>query len=171
MNEERDINQIINDGTITKEIIAGKYIFWDIDGTLAPYRFNDHIADPDGSDNGISLQEINDGVFITRKPSSHMQKIITSCNAKEHIIVSHCQNKKEKDDKEIWLNDNYPLIRKRLLIPVNSSKADAIIEYCQISQIPLKNIIYVDDVLSFLREAERKGISSYHISSFLDYDI
>ena len=30
--------------------------------------------------------------------------------------------------------------------------------------------IYVDDVISFLREAERKGIKSYHISSFLDWD-
>ena len=29
---------------------------------------------------------------------------------------------------------------------------------------------YVDDVLAFLREAERKGIKSYHISSFLDWD-
>lgn len=28
----------------------------------------------------------------------------------------------------------------------------------------------VDDVLRFLREAERKGIKSYHISSFLDWE-
>lgn len=28
----------------------------------------------------------------------------------------------------------------------------------------------MDDVLAFLREAERKGIKSYHISSFLDWD-
>lgn len=30
--------------------------------------------------------------------------------------------------------------------------------------------MYVDDVIPFLREAERKGIKPYHISSFLDWD-
>lgn len=34
----------------------------------------------------------------------------------------------------------------------------------------MKDVVYVDDVLVFLREAERKGIKSYHISSFLDWD-
>lgn len=30
--------------------------------------------------------------------------------------------------------------------------------------------VFVDDVIPFLREAERKGIKSFHISSFLDWD-
>ena len=39
-----------------------------------------------------------------------------------------------------------------------------------LKNIDLKNVIYVDDVLSFLKEAERNGICSYHISSFLDWN-
>ena len=33
--------------TLSKEDTKDKYIFWDIDGTLAPYRFNNHVGDPE----------------------------------------------------------------------------------------------------------------------------
>ena len=33
-------------GSVTKSDLENKYVFWDIDGTLAPYRFNNHVADP-----------------------------------------------------------------------------------------------------------------------------
>lgn len=52
--------------------LEDKYVFWDIDGTLAPYRFNNHVADPNGTNNGMSLKEIEDGVFLTRKPSKRL---------------------------------------------------------------------------------------------------
>lgn len=38
-------------GSITKKELKNKYVFWDIDGTLAPYRFNGHTGDPDGTNN------------------------------------------------------------------------------------------------------------------------
>lgn len=47
--------------TVKVENLRDKYVFWDIDGTLAPYRFNNHVADPDGTNNGMSLEEIEDG--------------------------------------------------------------------------------------------------------------
>ncbi len=82
--------------TLTKEDTINKYIFWDIDGTLAPYRFNNHVGDPEGTNSGMSLKEIEDGIFLERKPSKHMQKVISECGAKENIIMSHCINEKEK---------------------------------------------------------------------------
>lgn len=75
-------------GNIQKEDLRNKYIFWDIDGTLAAYRFNGHIADPEGTNNGMSLKEIDDGVFLYRAPSQHMQKVIATCEAKQHIIIN-----------------------------------------------------------------------------------
>lgn len=51
-------NGIVTSGSIIKMDLKDKYVFWDIDGTLAPYRFNDHVADPDGSMNSLSLKEI-----------------------------------------------------------------------------------------------------------------
>lgn len=51
-----------------------------------------------------------------------------------------------------------------------TSKADTILQYCKDHDISLQDVVFVDDVISFLREAERKGIESFHISSFLDWD-
>lgn len=86
--------------------------------------------------------------------------------------MGHCQVQQEMDDKQLWLDKHFPIIKRqdRLLTFENISKADSIIEYCAGHRIDLKDAVYVDDVLVFLREAERKGIKSYHISSFLDWD-
>lgn len=151
--------------------LKNKYIFWDIDGTLAPYRFNDHITDPEGTNNGMSIKEIEDGIFLTREPSKHMQKVLETCSAKENIIIGHyCSIKKEIQDKHIWLDKYYPTIKERLLIHNSKSKADTILQYCKEHNIHLQDIVFVDDVTPFLQEAERKGIKSYHISSFLDWN-
>jgi len=80
-----------------------------------------------------------------------------------------CQNQKEIDDKYIWLDEYYPMIEERLLVFENFSKADCIIEYCKNANIELNDVIYIDDIIKYLREAERKGIESWHISSFLDW--
>lgn len=73
-------------------------------------------------------------------------------------------------DKEIWLDKYYPVIKDRLLVYEDKSKADTILQYCKEHGINVNDIVYVDDVIPFLREAERKGIKSFHISSFLDWD-
>mgnify|MGYP002515899530 CR=1 FL=1 len=150
--------------------LKNKYVFWDIDGTLAPYRFNDHVGDPDGTNNGMSLKEIEEGVFLTRKPSKHMQNVLNTCKAKKHIVMGHCQVKKEMEDKQPWLDKYYPMIKEKLLVYEDISKAETILQYCRDNEIDLSEVVYVDDVIPFLREAERKGIRSYHISSFLDWD-
>lgn len=45
----------MNENATIKDL-EHKYVFWDIDGTLASYRFNNHVADPKGTNNGTSLQ-------------------------------------------------------------------------------------------------------------------
>lgn len=154
---------------ITKAGLEGKIVFWDIDGTLAPYRFNGHVGDPCGTNNGQSIEEVNAGIFYKRKPSKFMQRVVADCNAKQHIIMGHCQATKEMDDKHKWLDWHYPMIKERLLVPGSHSKADAIISYCEQHNIDLLKVVYVDDVIPFLREAEKKGINAWHISSFMDY--
>lgn len=168
----KEVAFMIN-GSCTKSDLENKYIFWDIDGTLAPYRFNDHVADPDRTNNGMSLEEIAEHIFLTRKPSQHMMKVVYSCGTRRNFIMGHCQVQQEMDDKQLWLDKHFPIIRRqdRILTFENISKADSIVEYCAGHRIDLKDIVYVDDVIPFLREAERKGIKSYHISSFLDWDI
>lgn len=159
------------DGSIRKEDIQDKYVFWDIDGVLAPYRFNGHVGDPDGTNNGMSLDEISKGVFYKRKPSKFMQKIMQECGAKCNIIMGHCQNQKEMEDKQRWLDLYYPSITERNLTSEDIPKWQTILDYCQKHAIELKDVIFVDDVILFLREAEKHGICSWHISSFLDWEM
>lgn len=150
--------------------LKNKYIFWDIDGTLAAYRFNGHVSDPEGTNNGMSLKEIEDGVFLKRKPSHYMQRVLSACGAKQNIVMGHCQVQKEMDDKQLWLDKYYSSIAERLLVSEDKSKADTILQYCKDHDIGLQDVVFVDDTIPFLREAERKGIKSFHISSFLDWD-
>jgi hypothetical protein len=156
--------------SISKKETSGKYIFWDIDGTLAPYRFNGHVADPNGTKNGMSDEEIEEGIFLKRKPSKHMQKVVNECKAKENIIMGHCHLQKEIDDKNIWLDKYYPNIKERLLTFDNIPKYKSIINYCNENNILLKDIIFVDDVLEYLKEAEKNQIESWHVSSFFDWE-
>ncbi len=154
---------------ISKDDLKDKYVFFDIDGTLAAYRFNDHVSDPLGTSNGMSILEIEAGIFFKRKPSLLMQKVLLENEAKENIALSYCLNEKERSDKNLWLDKYYPMIKKRFLIDLDKNKARTILDYCHDNNILLKDVIFVDDVLDYLKEAERLGIKSYHISSFLDY--
>lgn len=156
--------------SITINNTKNKYIFWDIDGTLAPYRFYNHVGDPNGSNNGMSIEEIEKGIFLERKPSKLMQKVIKECQAKENIIMSHCQIPKEVEDKEKWLDQYYPTIKERLLTFENIPKVQTILTYCEKHSIPFNQVLFVDDILPYLREAEKEGIEAWHISSFLDWD-
>lgn len=114
----------------------------------------------------MSLKEIDEHVFLYRKPSQHMQKVVMECDTKQHIIMGYCQVEKEKQDKELWLDTFYPMIKERLLVSQDKSKADIILQYCSKHNINIKDVVYVDDVIPFLQESERKGIKSFHISSF-----
>ncbi len=158
-----------NKSMITIAETKNKYIFWDIDGTLAAYRFNDHVGDPNGTNNGMSIEEIEKGIFLERSPSKFMQQVVDSCQAKQNIIMSQCQIQKEMDDKHLWLDKYYPTITERILTFENVPKFESIISYCNNKNIAIKDCIFVDDVLSNLRDAEKNGIKSYHITSFLDW--
>lgn len=101
-------------GSIRKSDLEGKYVFWDIDGTLAPYRFNDHVSDPDGTNNGMSLKEISEHIFLTRKPSQHMIKVVYSCGSRRNFIMGHCQVQQEMDDKQLWLDKHFQLLDNKI---------------------------------------------------------
>ena len=158
------------DGAIKKEEMAGKYVFWDIDGTLAPFRFNGHIGDPLGTHHGMSLTEIEEGCFYYRVPSKHMQKVVKTCNAKKQFILGHCHSPKEISDKHKWVPENFPEISELFLVEDEVPKYTVVLKYCEENGIDPKETVLIDDKIPLLIEAERHGINAYHISSFLDWD-
>lgn len=156
---------------ITIKDTKGKVIFWDIDGTLAAYRFNDHVADPTSNEQrGLAPDEIANGLYLNKTPSKHMQHVINTCQAKQHIIISHCQAKKLEEDKIVWLKKHFPTIKEMLFPYFTESKFKVILDYCKTHKIKTSNVLLIDDDHRTLREAERGGIRVYHISSFLDWD-
>lgn len=158
------------DGMINSSITKGKIIFWDIDGVLASYRFNNHVGVDDGTHNGMSKEEVDNGCFLYRKPSKHMQKVLNTSGAKKNIIMGHCGYYQEILDKKKWLKEYYPMIDDIILTYQDIPKYKSIIDYCSKNQILLKDILFVDDTVPYLQMAERQGISSWHISSFLDWE-
>lgn len=156
---------------ISKDDLRDKYVFFDIDGTLAAYRFNNHVGEPVVTDNGMNISDLSDGIFLKREPSKFMQKVVLDIKdvAREIICLSYCVSDRERVDKNLWLDKYYPMIKRRFLIDLDKNKAETILKYCSDNNILLDDVVFIDDVLDYLREAERLGIKSYHISSFLDY--
>lgn len=159
----------IYDGSADLFDTEGKYIFWDIDGTLAPYRFNDHVGSPDGKDAGMSREEIESGIFLNRMPSLHMKYVIGTCRAEKNIILGHITCEKERSDKIWWLKKHFPKINGQIFAEYPCPKHKVIISYCDAMGISLDRVLFVDDTISFLRDTEKAGIRSFHISSFLDW--
>ena len=156
---------------ISKNDLRDKYVFFDIDGTLAAYRFNNHVGEPVVTDNGMNISDLSDGIFLKREPSKFIQKVVLDIKdvAREIICLSYCVSDRERVDKNLWLDKYYPMIKRRFLIDLDKNKAETILKYCSDNNILLDDVVFIDDVLDYLREAERLGIKSYHISSFLDY--
>ncbi len=161
---------MIYNGTIKKEELKDKYVFWDIDGTLAPFRFRGHLSDPLGTEHGMSLVEIEEGCFFERQPSKFMQDVLKSCGAKEHLVLGHCHADKEISDKQKWLDIHFPYIKRRFLVADEVLKHEVILDFCKKNDIDVKDTVFIDDTLGILKKAERNGIKSFHISSFLDWN-
>ena len=101
-----------------------------------------------------------------------MQKVVLDIKdvVREIICLSYCTSDRERIDKNLWLDKYYPMIKNRFIIDFDTDdKIETILKYCSDNNILLDKVVFVDDVLKDLRKAEKLGIKSYHISSFLDY--
>lgn len=70
-------------------------------------------------------------------------------------------------DKEVWIDKHYPMIKERLLVFEDKSKTNTILDYCNRHNIDLKDAVFVDDIIPFLREAERKVLDHFTLAAFL----
>lgn len=147
---------------------VGKTVFWDIDGTLAAYRFNGHVLHNKGEGEWYKSC-IDGGIFRKRPPSRFMQRIVTDNPAQRHVIVGHYCHQREVDDKRRWIKKHYPRITETLFIEYPQSKAEVIIGFCKAHNISLNDAMFIDDSVSILAEAEQAGIKVWHVSSLFDY--
>ena len=154
------------------EKLKDKYVFFDIDGTLSEYRYNDKLYA--SSNNEIGAQSLYDllfnNLYCQARPLKTMQNIISKLDSDKIFVLGACVVNNEAIQKYKWLEEYYPNFRKDHVIFVNSTllKPDVIVEYAKHYNIPVSETVLVEDRLDALRKAEEMGITSYHISSFIE---
>ncbi len=149
-----------------------KYVFFDVDGTLSEYRFNDKLYS--GGCPELGCQTLEDllfsNLFANARPLKNMQSIISQLNSDKIFVLGTIVTNNEINQKYKWLEKNYPNIKKENIIFISSTmmKPKVIIEYVKKLDINLQDTVFVDDRLDVLRKAEELGITAYHPSSFVE---
>ncbi len=149
-----------------------KYVFFDVDGTLSEYRFNDKLYS--GGCPELGCQSLEDllfsNLFANARPLKNMQNIISQLDSDKVFILGTIVTNNEINQKYKWLEENYPNIKKENIIFISSTmmKPNVIIEYAKKLDINLQDTVFVDDRLDVLRKAEELGITAYHPSSFVE---
>ncbi len=152
--------------------LKDKYVFFDVDGTLSEYRYNDILYG--GRDYELGCQSLEnllfDNLFYTARPLKTMQNIIKNLDSNKMFILGAAATNNEINQKYKWLEKNYPNIKKEHIIFICSTmlKPEVILAYSKKLNIDLNDIVFVDDRLDVLRKAETLGITSYHPSSFVE---
>lgn len=182
---------------IIKEL-KDKYVYTDIDGTLAEYRFNNHVSAKDGTTNGQTVEEIENHIFLESKPLKSVIKTLKRATFKGLWICGAIISPVELIDKVQWLEENckglefngmfwfvpdeywisflkyfeceknnYDIMTKYGLIISGTKNLmwDWIVNH---NFHELKETVFIDDVLQYLKYAEEKGVTAYHISSFIE---
>ena len=154
------------------EKLKEKYVFFDVDGTLSEYRFNDKLYS--GGCPELGCQSLEDllfsNLFANARPLKNMQNIISQLNSDKVFVLGTIVTNNEINQKYKWLEENYPNIKKENTIFISSTmmKPNVIIEYAKKLDINLQDTVFIDDRLDVLRKAEELGITAYHTSSFVE---
>lgn len=149
--------------------LKGKYIFFDLDGTLSEYRFNDHVSGRTDI-GGQTFEELFFGdVFVSNRPLRTMVELIKELDHNKVFVLGAITTNHEIDEKYIWLNKHYPYIkRENVVFVANSSlKLIAIEQYAKKLNIKKDDIVFVDDKHVTIRQVEESGYTAYHITSFM----
>ena len=154
------------------EKLKDKYVFFDVDGTLSEYRYNNKLYS--GGRPELGCQTLEDllfsNLFSKARPLKTMQNIISKLDTDKVFILGTIVTNNEIEQKYIWLKENYPNIKHENICFISSTmlKPEVILEYCRYLNINKEDVVFVDDRLDVLRKAEELGIIAYHPSSFME---
>lgn len=152
--------------------LKDKYVFFDLDGNLSEYRYNDKLYG--GMSPELGCQSLSDllfsNLFSKARPLKTMQKIVENLDSNKIFILGTIVTNHEAEQKYKWLDKNYPNIKKDNIIFISSTmmKPNVILEYIKKLNINIKDVVFVDDRLDVLRKSEELGITAYHPSSFME---
>lgn len=160
--------ELITKNYLKAEDFKDKVVVWDLDGVLAPYRFNGHIMHADIGRN-CTDEEVEAGAFRDRLPCKHVQNITGSIDAREQICITMYIPEEEAMDKTAWLGEHYPKIGRIILNCMEETRAVILDKYCRDNDIRKEDVIVIDDDIRNLTELEACGYDAWHISSLMDF--
>lgn len=154
------------------ENLKDKYVFFDVDGTLSEYRYDNKLYG--GGCSVLGCQSLEDllfnNLFYKARPLKTMQNIIEKLDSDKIFVLGTVTTNNEIDQKYLWLNKYFPNIKRENIFFICSTmlKPEVIVEYCKHYNLDIKNVVFVDDRIDVLRKAEEMGITAYHPSSFTE---
>ncbi len=152
--------------------LKDKYVFFDVDGTLSEYRYDNKLYA--GGCPELGCQTLEDllfsNLFSKARPLKTMQRIVSNLESDKVFVLGTIVTNNEIEQKYTWLKENYPNIKRENICFISSTmlKPDVILEYCKYLNIIKEEVVFVDDRLDVLRKAEELGITAYHPSSFIE---
>ena len=152
--------------------LKNKYVFFDVDGTLSEYRYEDKLYGGGCSELGCQNMEnlLFGNLFLNARPLKTMQNLISKLDCDKIFILGTIVTNNEINQKYEWLQKNYPYFKKENIIFVSSTmlKVNVLLEYAKKLNIKTEDIVFVDDRLDVLRKAEENNFTVYHPSSFME---
>ena len=100
------------------EKLEGKYVFFDVDGTLSEYRFNDKLYASLKPELGCQTLEdfLFGDLFLKARPLKTMQRVIEKLDKDKIFVLGTIVSNNEINQKYVWLNENYPNIKKENIL-------------------------------------------------------
>lgn len=152
------------------EKLKDKYVFFDVDGTLSEYRYNDHVSGGNAR-GGQTYEELFFGdVFIKNRPLKVMQRIVEQLNPDKMFVLGAITTSHELLEKFKWLPKHYPNIKQEHYVFVGASdmKVIALEKYSEKLNIKKSDIVLIDDKHATIRAVEEAGFIAYHPTSFIE---
>lgn len=154
------------------ENLKEKYVFFDVDGTLSEYRYDNKVYASLNPELGCQTLDnfLFGDLFLQARPLKTMQKIIAQLDKEKIFVLGAAVCNHEIEQKQKWLQEHFPQFQRENMFFIISTmlKPEVILEYAKKYHISLDRLAFVDDRLDVLRKAEEMGITAYHISSFIE---
>jgi hypothetical protein len=131
-------------------------IFIDMDGLVASYMGD------------MNNPDFSEGFFYNKKPIYHnIKAIYTIFGDCPMAILSASPHETGIKEKNIWLNEHFPIKERHFIKYPDGCKAQFLIDYAEKHNIPRNEILLIDDDLSILRKVQGAGFQVWHPSTLL----